>query len=348
MPTNGDILRETGQVMNQIGIAQKADGVNETGSLTAGQFSNRAQVERLVDLTVNLGGWTSQLTRFVRSQRAGQIPRATITEPVTEATSENILSANDYQRIEPDFLSYNCQKLHVKWAVTLEEIREAAASGTPMIGNAIQQMMAKAMINDLARLFVMGDNALSSASKENRLLKRWDGAFKQAKTSANVRYPTTATGKAFDGAMFDAMYDTLPDKYKHDDGLNWWMSSRLDQSWRQSLTTLNQTPTNQVGSGLRDSVIQSRTGPPPLGIPLTVIPQIPTNDKGTTSAIAPTSVADDGDGTCTVVLTTLLSGSSFAGRRVKVTNTTTGASETLVVAYPGSVNTIYTAGSLHH
>jgi len=353
MATNQQLLKVDRQIDGvladlALNMGAKADGVATTSALQTGQFSNRKRVNRLVDMVVAEGGWLGNVSRFVRSEKSGEIPRAYIDEPITEAVDENDSGVNDYKRPRTDYVEYNCRKGHASWATTYEEAREALASGTPNLGAFLQGQMAKAMGNDLALIAIRGDRDLPATTPMNRALRLFNGVLKQLRAQGHVLWPTTATGKEFSAGMFDWMYRNMPDKYKHDQGLRWLLASTLDQAWQQSLTTLAQTPANQVASALRDQTITSRMGPNPKGIPQLLIPQMPTEGRGLSSAVAPTAVANDGDGTMTVRVHSLLPDTTDStGRTVKVVNLTTGQSELVAVTRNGSSqNVIATAGSL--
>lgn len=353
MATNAQLLRVERQVDGvladlALNMSAKADGVATTSALQTGQFSNRRRVNRLVDMVVSEGGWLANVSRFVRSEKSGEIPRAYIDEPITEAVDENDSGQNDYKRPRTDYVEYNCRKGHAAWALTYEEAREALASGTPNLGQFMQAQMAKAMGNDLALIAMRGDRDLPATTPMNRALRLFNGILKQLRTSGHVLWPTATTGKEFGAGMFDWMYRNMPDKYKHDQGLRWLLASTLDQAWQQSLTTLAQSPANQVASALRDQTITSRMGPNPKGIPQILVPQMPTEGKGLSAAAAPTSVVDDTDGTLTARVHTLLPDTTdSSGRVVKITHLTTGQSELVAVSRNGSSqNVIASAGSL--
>jgi hypothetical protein len=326
----------------------KADGVATTAAMQTGQFSNRKRVNRLVDMVVSEAGWLSEVSRVVRSERAGEIPRSYVDGPITEAVDENDSGQNDYQRPRTDDIEYNCKKGHASWSYTYEQAREALASGTANLGQVIQAQFAKAMGNDLGLISVQGDRDLPKTTKLNRALRLMDGLIKQLRAKGHVLWPKDTTGKEFTSGVWDWMYANLPDNYKHDKDLRWMLASAVESAWQGSLTTLAQTPANQVASNLRDQVITSRVGPSPKGIPQILIPQMPTQGAGQSAAAAPTAVSDNGDGTLTARVHAILPDTTdHSSRMVKVTYKPTGQSQTLSVSRNGSSqNVVTTTGGL--
>ena len=88
MATNQELLAAAGEVLGGMGV-RKADTVMTTDNMRTGDFMDRSQVERLVDLTVSQSGWLSTVSLKMRSQRAGEIPRLQLNEVVTEGVDEN-------------------------------------------------------------------------------------------------------------------------------------------------------------------------------------------------------------------------------------------------------------------
>ena len=350
MASNSAILQvgaKVDDVLRQLTFKGKADGVMTTSSQQTGQWPDRKRVHNLLDLVVNEAGWLGQCAKHVVSEKSGEVPRSVINEPVTEAVDENDSGQNDYTRPDMDNVEYSTGKGHASWSLTYDMASAALSAGEMNLGRIVQNQFAKAMGNDLAMVVIQGDTLLDKSTKMNRLLRLQDGLIKQALARGHVRWPVATTGKDFGAGMFDAMFAAMPDKFKHDSGLRWMVPSVIDQNWRNSLTTIGESPANQVGSPLRDQVITTPIGPPPNGIQQIIIPQIPTNTRGRSSVAAPTAVVDDADSTITVrVATVLADATDFTGRKVKITCKATGQSETLSVYREGGQNKIATAGSL--
>lgn len=360
--TNEEMLKRANDSMSRLGIHNDPNGARQaaaaaredvrksetpqvptTSSLATGDFMDRTMVERLVDLTVGQSDWLSTVSLRLRSQKKGEIPRINLSEVVTEGVSENggstITTHPDTDRV-----TYETAKFQATWYITLEDIREARASGEPDFDGKFMRAFAKAMGNDMARWTLRGDTSLAASSRLNRLLRQRDGWLKKARASG-VR-STTTRGSAFSNDLFYAMLAAMPEQYREDANLRWLMCSQLDIGWQQ---TLSGYAANASQLGERQLTERRRFSP--LGIDQLIVPQMPT-DLGYSvlsgSTADPDTITDDGDGTITADVSTALGGYAVgnAGRRVKITYDATGQSETLIVVNSGGANVIHTVGSL--
>lgn len=316
--------------------------VPTTDSLATEHFLNTPQAEAMIDLTVSQSEWLSVVTVKPRDQRAGTIPRLVINDVVTEGVPEN---GGKTIATHPDTseVSYNCAKYQATWFLTLEDVSEAAAHGEPDFEGKVRGAFAKAMGNDMARAALRGDTSLDASTRLNRLLRQRDGWLKQARADAN--YASTTRGSAWSRSVYPAMTAQLPDEYADDANLRWLHGRALDESFTNYAQGLAD------GSALRDRALLERTRFRPMGIDGLIVPQWPSDQGFDTlngSTADPDVATDDGDGTATFTVNTMLGGyaAGNAGRRVKVTCEATGQSETLTVLDVGGANIIRTAGSL--
>lgn len=342
--SNNELLARAGASLEALGVKALEPTVPTTASLQTGDFMDRKQVERLVDLTVGQSGWLSAVSLRLRNQRSGEIPRVVINDIVTEGVPEN---GNRTVATHPDTdnVPYRCKKYQSTWYITREDVREAAASGEPDFDAKIRRAFAKAMGNDMARAALNGDEALDDSTRLNRLLRQRDGWLKKIRAGGNRA--TTTYGNSFETDLFFSMLANMPEVYRDDAELRWFMASLLDISWTQTLSDARPIS----GSMLADRATIERQRFQPLGIPQLLIPQMPTALGFSTlngSAGNPDSVIDDGDGTLTAVIDAIFGGFStdWVGRRVKITYTPTGESETLAVVNIASSLRVQTAGSL--
>jgi hypothetical protein len=349
------LLASMGSALGAFGVVNDPNGANAeraakalsptvptTDSLATEHFLNTPQAEAMIDLTVSQSEWLQVVTVKPRDQRAGNIPRLVINDVVTEGVPENggrtIATHPDTSEV-----SYNCAKYQATWFLTLEDVAEAAAHGEPDFEAKVRGAFAKAMGNDMARAALRGDTSLDSSSRLNRLLRQRDGWLKQARASAN--YGTTTRGSAWSRSLYPAMTAMLPDQFADDANLRWLHGRSLDESFTNYAQGLGD------GSALRDRALLERTRFRPMGIDGLIVPQWP-SDQGfaalSGTAVDPDVATDDADGTITFRVDTLFGGYSatHAGRRVKVTCETTGATETLTVADESSHLVIHTTGSL--
>lgn len=344
MATNQELLAQAGQVLDSMGVRKAlTPTVITTDSAATGEFMDRTQVERLVDLTVSQSAWLSACSVKLRSQRSGEMPRLVINDVVTEGVDENA-GASPTTHPDTSNVAYDARKFQATWYYTIEDVREARASGEPDFEGKVRGAFAKAMGNDLARWFLNGDVLLNTSTRLNRLLRRRDGILKKARATAN--YATTTRGSAFSQALFSALLYALPEVYRDDPDLRWLYSSSLDLAFTNLLAQLAAT-----GSTLGDRAIVERRRFDPSGILPLIVPQLPT-DGGFANLLGTTSdadaVADDGDGTMTVTVNTLFGGydADHAGRVVRILCEATGDSEDCVVADTGAALVLYTVGSL--
>lgn len=343
-PETKRLLEMGGSILQTMGVRKAlSPTVPTTATQQTGDFMNRTQVERLVDLTVGQSGWLSTASTRLRRQRAGEIPRLEITDTVTEGVDENGGATNT---THPDTsnVAYNCGKYQATWYLTREDVREAAASGEPDYDAKVRKAFSKAMGNDLAKAGLRGDTTLSAATRLNRLLRKRDGWMKQLRASAN-RAQTTR-GSAFSRSLWSSLKRQLPQKFREDPDLRWFMAGDIDEEWLDTVGGWASTS----GGQLAESANQDRRRLSPLGIPPLVLPQMPV-DYGFDTVSGSTAAADnitDNTTTIRVRVNTMLGGASSAnaGRLVKVTCVATGQSETLTVQWDATHNYVDTTGLL--
>lgn len=346
MPTNQELFESAGRLLEGMGIKALSPTVPTTDSLAVGEFMDRKAVDGLIDLTVGQSGWLAAASLVRRGQRSGEIPRIVISDVVTEGVTENqgatVATHPDTSRIE-----YSCGKFQTTWYLTLEDIREARASGDPNFDQTTRRAFAKAMGNDMARAALKGDITLAASTRENRLLRKRDGWLKQIRASGNRS--TTSEGSAYSRSLWTAMMSAMPDEYAEDSDLRWFLPRKIDLGWSDELAGFGA----DAGLASGGEQLTQRQRQTPLGIPQLIIPQMPTNlglaTLTTPATVNPDAVADDGDGTMTVTVNALFAGGyavGNAGRRVKVTFTATGQSETLTVINSGGANKVQSTGSL--
>lgn len=353
--SNAQLLKDAGDVLRDLGVVAEAPAarssakkalsptVPTTDTLATGQFMDRAVVERLVDLTVSQSGWLSATSVLLRSQRKGEIPQIAINDVVTEGVPENggkTISTHP----DTDHAAYQTKKFQATWYLTVEDLRESRASGEPDFDGKVRRAFAKAMGNDMARASLRGDTSLDSSSRLNRLLRQQDGWLK--KIRAHGHRATTTYGSAFDVGVFYALQGMLPEQFRDDPDLRWFMPSLLDTAWSKSLGAYAAD-----GLPFAANALMNRERWTPLGIPQLIAPQLPT-DQGFAQLNGTTSVSEDvddtGSGNITAQCDALLGGYSTAnnGRKVKITCIATGQSETRPITSTGGTNIITTVGSL--
>lgn len=330
---------------NRQGIRKAEGGIADLSTVNFGGILPRSLVWRLISLTRNQNAWLGATSTIMRDRQAGTIPVVDWNEPVTEHVGRN-----DGTKVttEPPTWNvvYSCKKFKTEWYVTYEELREAVAAG---IDNFEQQMLSDwgtALGNDIARIVMQGDKTLDATTRLNRLLRACDGVDIATEAGSNI---FDAQGKAFGQGIFAAMLDKMPDRYAEDGGLMWLFNRRVNTLWHDSLTNVNTT--ERMRSNLGDQALTSQAVVPPLGISQLIVPQI-SRAKGP-APIAPTAVVDDGDGSATITLTSLVGATkqidtvaNGVGRKILVTYLPTGLTETLTAYDDGGTLKVATNGSL--
>lgn len=338
-----DLLKRAGEALDGMGVKALTPTVPTTSSLAVGDFMDRSQVERLVDLTVSQSAWLSAVSMRIRNQRSGEIPRLELNEVVTEGVGEND-PASPTTHPDTSQITYNCGKFKSTWYLTHEAIREAAASGEPDFEGKTRAAFAKAMGNDMARVALKGDTSLDSSTRLNRLLRKRDGWLKQIRAAANRA--TTTYGSAWSVNAYYSLQALLPQEYRDDPDLRWFMPSLLDLAWSEHLSGTSAG----VGSALGDAAKIERRRFTPAGIPQLIIPQMPDDQGFATlngSAVAADAITSPSSNVRAQV-DSLFGGysSTHVGRRVTITCDATGQSETVVVTESGGALYATTSGGL--
>lgn len=341
--TNRELLQRAGAVLGDMGVRDVTNKAAMTSeNMASGEFMDRKQVRRLVDLTVGQSDWLAAATVELKDQRSGEHPIMELSGPVMEGVPENggrtITTTPTMDNFE-----WDCGKFQATWYWTRESVREAVASGEPDFDGKVRAAFARRMGNDVALAAVRGDTDLDDGSRENRLLRKRDGWLKRLRATANRS--TTTYGSSYDPDVWDATFDLLPEVYQRDPDLRWLYASKIAQSHTKGLRDLGD------GAVLRDQALTERREWAPNGIAGLIVPQLPTDDGFDTldgASVDPDTVVDDTDGTMTVTVNTLFGGysTSNAGRRVRITCDATGQSETLTVVNSGGANKIMSTGSL--
>jgi hypothetical protein len=326
----------------KLGI-QKADGSIVDTDVNFGNYLPRKSVMEIIGLTRKQNVWMNALTTKMKSSTSGTVLVRKMTQNVTEGIGEN-----DGTRVTTKpanwQVPYVCKKYKSETLITTEELKDAADGGVANFERDLLNDFTLQLGNDMADIIWNSDASLDDSISRNRMLNMFDGAALQL-DSANVH---DAQGQVWGQGIWSAMQKKMPEVYRRDPNLNWLFNDMVNIEWHKSLTNVNTT--EKMRSALGDRAISTILEVPPLGKPQLVIPQLSAAEGP--AAIAPTSAADDGDGTITLVLTTMVTALLFAtaaagdGRQVKVTCKLTGVSETLAATNNAGTLELYTAGSL--
>lgn len=318
--------------------------VPTSGDFAVGDFMDRTQLNRLIDLTVNSSEWLKMVTVLTRNQKKGEIPREILDEVVTEGVPENDMGT---VATHPDtsLVQYQTAKFKATTFLTRESLREARAAGEPNFADKVLGAFAKAIGNDMARWALKGDTSLDTSTRLNRLLRQRDGWLKRARNGSAV-YGQTTRGSAYAQGLYWYMIQQMPEAYSEDPNLKWILPRALDLQFTADLSAYA-----AQGSKIGEDSLTQRKRWAPAGIDPVIVPQMPTS-QGFDVCSGSTAAADavtDLSGSIRFQVDAALGGyaASKAGRILKVTLNSTGESEAgLVVADTGSILKIETAGTL--
>ena len=326
-----------------VGMINKAEsGVHTLDNTNFGNIMPRVAVEEMIDITRDESQWLAGINTIIRHQMAGTVPIQRVNQPVTVGVGEGE-GTQPARRIATSRADYSCKKFKSMWVTTWEDLREAKAAGIQNFNEKMRKSFFTAIGNDMASITWLSDTSRGNVTDWDKMLNQIDGIQKQL-DSANVY---DAGGQAFGPGMFAMMMQKMPPKYASDPNLKWWFNSKLNILWKNSLTNVATTEKMRSQSG--DDALLSAKQFAPLGLPPFIVPQISSYDGPT--AIAPTSVVDDTDGTATIVLTTLVTAGYVAtaalgaGRIYKVKCIPTGLEELLTGVNASTVLTVYSAGA---
>lgn len=326
----------------------KADGsYNLANTYDAGaRFLSPIAVRRALMGTVNLSKNLSQCGFSIQAPLAGQISKHTAAEnvlyPGTIGSSERRPKYGT-----TSLTSYTCKHarfdITVNWDVVHNSIVDNGENFMPLI----LRDVSKSIANSIAEMAWNGDTTLVGTDDQSMTRKVADGWLKQGKASGVYRQAQYDAKRGTmmdfnDLSMFIAMKRNMPLKYRHGDNA-FFMTSAMVDSYLHYLTTY-ETTTAQEALRNGEAITQQKI----LGQPYILVPQMSENEAADIAAAAPTAVADDGDGTMTVRVHTILPDTTdYTGRKVRVILASSGAYEDCFVRRnTSSQNIIETTGAL--
>lgn len=338
-----ELLTMFNSYLNDLTIHKAEAGIHTLGNSNFEGLLPRQAVEQMINMTRAQDGWVRDTDYKLRNQMAGTVPIVKINSPVSQGVGMDGSGEQITKRANLTRASYSCKKYRSDWVITWDDLREAKAAGIENFNANLRSSFFTAIGNDIAHVIMRSDTSRGSVTEWDKLLNQVNGVSKSL-DSSNV---TDAAGKAFGPGMFAAMFDKMPSEYASDPNLKFWFNSKMNIAWKNSLT--NVATTEKMRSAVGDAALTSKQEFSPLGIPPLIVPQILSNQGPV--ALNPTSIADDGDGTMTLVLTTLVtagyvaSAATGAGRKFIVTHLPTGKYEILTGVLDTTLK-IYTTTSL--
>jgi hypothetical protein len=233
----------------------------ESSDFLNGGLLNPEQQARFVTL-VKRFATLLPLVRSVRmSQATMEIDKLYVGEPVTESVDENTATATPSK---PKFskVELEARKVKSSWNVATEAL-QSNLEQNDFETTAMNAMTAR-ISTDLEMLAIRGDMAIPAALMDpvSRLLRRLDGWAKQTE-GAHV---LDVAGAEIQKGIFAEMKRMLPQQYKNDPNLRWFVADTIADDWLDVLSGRE--------TALGDNALQGQ-GIAPLGIPLVKIPLIP-------------------------------------------------------------------------
>lgn len=345
---NSEILELSKSIDNALRF--KADGAMTPSALqpTGGQAMDQIQVTKFIDGVINQSAWMKKISSYRAQDAKLEVPRLQFDQPVLEWVGVNRARVSGPQTPVPDMVSFDLKKANVEVSIpreTLLQARRQYGGSTQEFSDALLAMIAKETGNNLGHAIIRGDTTLSANTAWNRCLRGIDGIIKKAKASGTSLIPAgSSIGAAYAHSLWRTMHMKLPVQYRNMVGMEWLCSSGIENSWMYGLDNAGNVG-GTLGSPLGDVPVTQLKALPPLGRPMTVIPQMLDDDDGGIASQNPDAVTSPSSNVhCH--LNTLLGATSAAGRGVRVTCRATQDSEDCIVQWDGTNNNITTLGDL--
>jgi hypothetical protein len=333
-----EYLKKFNNVLEILGIEErlKADpGVVTLGNTNFAGTMPKPSVIGLIDQTISESDVLSAIDMKKVEASTGEVRLMDISGPVSEAVDEN-QGTPVLNKPNTSVKAYSCKKMKSEMYITHEELKAAGDDGLANFENNLMNDLSKCLASDLAHLVFRGDVTLSASSPDrwDRMLRRCNGLSVLCDAGATV---IDNNGKGVGFGMFHVWKARLLQKYRKQLPLyRWLLNSSTIDIWKMIFA--DQRPTAEGDKRVSGTPPESPAGVTPI-ICDTIL-----TDLGATAA--PDAAADDGDGTITLNINTLVGATTAAGRQVEVTCIATGVSETCTVTWSSPNNQIATTGSL--
>ncbi len=256
-----------------------------------------------------------------------------------------------------DQKTYACKTLSGAFGIRLAAIKAAARAGQD-VNALIQKGIVAGIGNVFLDIGLNGDTTLPADGDTNKMRRTVDGWLKKIRTYG-TNYNSQADGFSYHNQIWAGMLQQIDESYRAEPGLAWGGPDALGTRWLTELTAMRPSPSNAHPSIINDfgaSLLNAMGGgAKPLGKEFVVWPQLSSRRYGTEgyAGIAPTSVANNGDGTLTFNINTLAtsgtdrSSTGEDGQRyVIVGRVASGVEETLSVSFSTPNNTVTTTSLL--
>lgn len=233
----------------------------DTSDLAAGGLLNTSQADRFVDLSLDQSVMLKD-ARIVRMRSAVmELDKIATSGRVSQLKSEGVAPES---LSEPAFSKVTLTAVDIitPFEITMEALEDSIERGD--MEETVIRVMARQTATDLEELAVQGDTDSS-----DDFLKGTDGWRVLGEDGNLVDF----AGATLDKDGLSAMYKALPDRYKRNHGdLRYYFAPAAIQDWHDTFA--------DRGTAAGDEAMVSGAAPPYMGVPVTSVPNIPTDEEG--------------------------------------------------------------------
>lgn len=209
--------------------------------------------------------------RFVQMERLQkEIDKMWLGEPITEGAAEATGPGSDGEAAFTR-VTLTAEKVRSRFPYSVETL--VANIEQAQFEQTIIQRLAQRFGVDMENMALNGNSAITGATKEEKLLKIMDG-WKKLSESGHV---VDAAGATIRKELFAEALYTLPDDYRGDPDLRFFLAPVIGLNWMSTLSDRG----DAIGvDALRGEAVR------PYGVPLFEVPKIPTTLPVTVSGVA--------------------------------------------------------------
>jgi len=233
----------------------------DTSDLAAGGLLNTSQADRFIDLSLDQSVMVKD-ARIVRMRSAVmELDKIATSGRVSQLKSEGVAPES---LSEPAFSKVTLTAVDIitPFEITMEALEDSIERGE--MEETVIRVMARQTATDLEELAIQGDTGSS-----DDFLKGTDGWRVLAEDGNVVDF----AGATLDKDGLSGMYKGLPDRYKRNHGeLRYYFAPAAGQDWHDTFA--------DRGTAAGDEAMVSGVAPPYMGVPVTSVPSIPTDEEG--------------------------------------------------------------------
>jgi len=233
----------------------------DTTDLAAGGLLSTGQADRFVDMSLDQSVMLRD-ARVIRMRSAVmELDRIATSGRVSQLRSEGVAPES---LSEPAFSKVILTAVDIitPFEITIEALEDSIERGN--LEETVIRVMARQTATDLEELAIQGDT-----ESADEFLQGLNGWRKLAEDGNTV----DLEGATLDRTGLASMYRALPNRYKRNHGdLRFYCAPEAVQDWHDTFSER----TGELG----DRALISAQAPPYMGVPLTAVPSIPTDQDG--------------------------------------------------------------------